>query len=169
MGAKLKSGTRLVKANVAIVANAQQLQIHAAQMLDDFIIVGALGSSIHVGAGRHMDGFGADVDQVKQVAVHEGPVAFGMLAGQTAVFVQVDGVYFRKIKVALVVPFNQLFVGANGGAAGCQAQHAVGLHDDLCRDDIGRFAGHIIIIFCTNNFHGEHLLILFLCADSHYL
>ena len=34
VGAKLKSGTRLVKANVAIVANAQQLQIHAAQMLD---------------------------------------------------------------------------------------------------------------------------------------
>ena len=41
-------------------------------MLDDFIIVGALGSSIHVGAGRHMDGLDLQLLGIG----HDGHIGF---------------------------------------------------------------------------------------------
>ena len=48
---------------------------------------------------------------------------------------------------------DQLLVGAHGRTAGGQAQHAVGLHDDLGRDDVGGLAGHVVVIFCTDDLH----------------
>ena len=100
-----------------------------------------------------MDVVGADIDVLEQVLLHEIPVALLMGAGQAAVFVQVDGGHLGKIQIALVVPVDQLCIGAHRGAAGGQAQHAVGLHDDLGRDDVGCLAGHIFIIGRSNDLH----------------
>ena len=90
---------------------------------------------------------------VKQVAVHEAPIALGVLLRQAAVLVQIDGRDLGEVDIALVVPLDQLLVGAHGGAAGGQTQHAVGLHDDLRRDDIGGLAGHVVIILSTDDLH----------------
>ena len=160
MGAQLKGLARLVETDVAVVADAQQLQVDAADALDDSVIAGALALGIHVGAVGQVDGFGADVDQIEQVAVHEAPVAFGMLLGQAAVLVQVDAGDLGEVQVALVVPLDQLFIGTHGGAAGGQAQHAVGFHDDLSRDDVGSLAGHVIVVFRADDFHRDFLLII---------
>ena len=153
MGAQLECLVRLIEADVAVVADAQQLQVNAAHIVNDRVIAGALGGGVHVGAVRQVDGLGTDVDMVKQVAVHEAPVAFGVLLGQAAVLVQVDRRDLGEVDVALVVPLDQLLVGAHGRTAGGQAQHAVGLHDDLGRDDVGGLAGHVVVIFCTDDLH----------------
>ena len=139
--------------NEAVVADAQQLQVNAADTVDDGVIAGALGRSVEVRAIRQVDGLGADVHMVKQGAVHEAPIALGVLLRQAAVLVQVDGRDLGEVDIALVVPLDQLLVGAHGGAAGSQAQHAVGLHDDLGRNDVGGLAGHIVVIFCADDLH----------------
>ena len=153
VGAQLEGLVRLVEADVAVVADAQQLQVHAADTVDDGVIAGALGRSVEVRAIGQVDGLGADVHMVKQVAVHKAPIALGVLLRQAAVLVQIDGRDLGEVNIALVVPLDQLLVGAHGGAAGSQAQHAVGLHDDLGRNDVGGLAGHIVVIFCADDLH----------------
>ena len=98
---------------------------------------------------------------VKQVLVHEAPIAFRVLLGQAAVLVQIHGGHLGEIQVALVVPLHQLGVGPHRGAARCQAQHAVGFHDDLRGDDVGCLAGHILVIFCTNDLHTNNLPVFY--------
>ena len=168
MGLQLKGLARLVEADVAVVADAQQLQVDAAHSVDDLVVLCAGILCIGIGAVRQVDLCRVDVHLVEQVAVHEAPVAFRVLLGQAAVLVQIDGGHLRKIDVALVVPVHQLCIRAHGGAAGRQTQHAVGLHNDLCRNDIGCLAGHIRIILCTNDLHHKrpHLsFFLPLCTD----
>ncbi len=54
VGAQLKGLARLVEADVAVVADAQQLQIDAAHAVDDLVVAGALGGGVHVGAVRQV-------------------------------------------------------------------------------------------------------------------
>ena len=153
VGLQLKGFARLIEADMTIGADAQQLQVDAAQLVDDTVVTGTLGGSVQIGAVRQVGLGRVDIHLAEQVLIHEIPVALGMLLGQAAVLVQIDGGHLRKIDVALVVPVHQLCIRAHGGAAGRQTQHAVGLHNDLCRNDIGCLAGHIRIIFCTNDLH----------------
>ena len=67
------------------MANAQQLQVDAAHAVDDLVVLGAGCVRIGVGAIRQVDAGGVDVDVVKQVAVHEAPVAFRVVLGQAGV------------------------------------------------------------------------------------
>ena len=87
---------------------------NAADTVDDGVIAGALGRSVEVRAIGQVDGLGADVHMVKQVAVHEAPIALGVLLRQAAVLVQVDGRDLGEVDIALVVPLDQLLVGAHG-------------------------------------------------------
>ena len=155
MGLQLKGFARLIEADMTIGADAQQLQVDAAQLVDDTVVTGTLGGSVQIGAVRQVGLCRVDVDLAEQVLIHEIPVALGMLFGQAAVLVQIDGGDLREIEVALVVPLHQLGVGAHRGAAGRQTQHTVRFHDDLCGDDVGRFAGHILIIFCADDLHNN--------------
>ena len=159
VGLQLKGFARLVEADVAVGAKAQQLQVDAAHAVDDLVVLCAGVCCIGVGAVGQVDGLRADVHMVKQVLVHEAPVALRMLLGQAAVLVQVDGGDFREVHIALVVPLHQLGIRAHRGAAGGQAQHTVRLHDDLRGDDVCRLAGHILVILCTNDLHSGNLLI----------
>ena len=121
--------------------------------MDDLVVLCAGILCIGVGAVRQVDLCRVDVHLVEQVAVHEAPVAFRVLLGQAAVLVQIDGGHLRKIDVALVVPVHQLCIRAHRGAAGRQTQHTVRFHDDLRGDDVCRLAGHILVVFCTNDLH----------------
>src|SRR5699024_7451666 len=154
VGAQLEGGTRLVEADVAVVADAQQLQVNAAHRMDDLIVALAFFRRVQVGAVGQVDAVVVDVDVVKEMLVHEMPVALRIVPLQAPVFVQVHGGHFGEIQVALLVPVDQLVVDAEGGAAGGQAEYAGGLHGDLRRDDVGRFAGHILVVGGTDGFRG---------------
>ena len=121
MGLQLKSLARLVETDVPVEAKAQQLQIDAAYTVDDGIVLCTGIGSIGVRAIRQVGLCGVDVHTVEQVTVHEAPVAFRVLLGQSALLVQVDGGHLEKIDVALVVPLHQLLVCAHRGASGGQA------------------------------------------------
>lgn len=54
-------------------------------------------------------------------------------------------------------PFSAFLSGALF-TAGSQTQHAVGLHDDLRRNDVCCLAGHIGVVLCTNDLHDKRPL-----------
>ena len=76
VGLQLKRLARLVEADVAVRAKAQQLQVDAAHAVDDLVVLGAGIVCIGVGAIRQVDVRRVDVHMIEQVAVHEAPVAF---------------------------------------------------------------------------------------------
>ena len=63
--------------------------------------------------------FGLDGNMVEQIFLHEAAVALGMVPGQAAVFIQIDGNRLPEIQLALLIPLNQMAVGADGGGACC--------------------------------------------------
>ena len=119
MGAAGKAAVRLVEANVSVAADAQQLQVDAVMLLDDPVILGALQSAVGLGAVRQKASVRRDIDMVEEILPHEAAVALGMVPGQAAVFVQVDGNRLPEIQLALLIPLNQMTVGADGGGACC--------------------------------------------------
>ena len=72
---------RLVEADVAVGAKAQQLQIRAAKAVDDGIVPGALGSGIGVHAVGDIAVGLIDVHVVEQVGAHEVGVALVVVFG----------------------------------------------------------------------------------------
>ena len=151
-------GVGLVEADVAVVTDAQQLQIHAAQIADDAVIVAALHRSVQLQAIGHVGVSGIDIDVIEEIGAHEVDVALVVGRAQTNILVKIHGANLGEVQIALFIPLDQLLISADGRASGSQAQHAVGLQDDLSGNNIGRFAACVIIILCTDNSHNKEPL-----------
>ena len=117
--------TWLVEGDVTVVADAQQLNVHAAGLLYQLLIALALCLQILCGAAWNAGVFLVDVDVVEQIVVHKVTVALVVVAVQSCILVQVDSFYMAKVHSALVVHLNQLFIHSDRSGAGCQTQHAV--------------------------------------------
>ena len=94
-----------------------------------------------------------DIDVIEEMLTHEIVIALRVVVREATVLVQVIGNDLGEIDIALFVPFDKLLIGADGRGARCQAQHAIGLEDNLSRDDIGRLAAHVGIVFCCDDLH----------------
>lgn len=141
----------LVEADVTVVANAKKLEVRVACGRNHDIVLGASGISIGIGAIGHVGVLDVDVHVVEQVLVHEITITLGVIAVETAILVQVIAAHLGEVNVALLVPLDKLLVGANGSRAGGQAKNAIGLEDNLRRDDIGNLAAHILIVANSND------------------
>ena len=136
----------LVESDMAVIADAQQLQVGHAALVDlgfqlsgvGFGIAHALG---HVGVGL------VDVDVVEQVGIHEVAIALVMGAGDAAVLIQVHGVHSGEVHLAGLVGFDELLVHGHRGTTGGQAQLAGGLLIHELADHIGhvRAAGVVAL------------------------
>ena len=121
----------LVKADVTVVANAEQLQIRVTGGSDDLVVLGAGSGGIGVGAIGHVRVVQIDIDVIEEVLAHKVVIALGIVVRKTTILVQVIGADLGKVNVALLVPSSELFVSANRGGAGGKTQHAIGLEDNL--------------------------------------
>ena len=74
---------------------------------------------------------GGHIHMVEQLLPHEAVVAAGMPRRQTHVLVQIKGGRAGKIHHARLVQADEGLIGGNGGGAGGQPQHGVGLGDQL--------------------------------------
>ena len=149
---------RLIEADVAIGAQAQQLQIRAAEAIDNGIVPGALGVRVRVHAIGDVAVGLVDIHMVKQVRTHEIGVALVMILGKAHILVQIHGLHPGEVQVAGLILGDQLLVGAHRAGAGGQAQHAVGLQIDLGGDDIGGLPAHVGVILGNNQSHRKKLL-----------
>ena len=153
VGALDESVRRLVEADVAVGAEGQQLEISAAEGVDDGIVPGALRFGVGVHAVGDVAVILIDVHMVEQVGAHKVSIALVVILGQAHVLVQVHGSDLGEVQIAGFVLGDQFLVSTHGAAAGCQTQHAVGLQINLGSDNIGGLAAHVVIIFGANQSH----------------
>ena len=151
----------LVKADVAVGSQAQQLQVRAAEGIDHGIIAGALGLSIGVHAVGDVAVGLIDVHMVEEVGTHKVSVALVVVLGQAHILVQVDGSDLGEVQIAALVLGNQLLVGTDGAAAGSQAQNAVGLQLNLSSNDIGSLTADVLVILGANQSHDKNPFLLY--------
>ena len=126
-----KGCTWLIKANMAIVTNAQKLHINATKALNQLSIALGFFLTIHFHAIREIGFIGIDIYPVKQVLVHEIIVALVIVLGQAFVLVKVYGSNLGEIQIPLFVPFHQLVINPNRRGTSGQSQGAVWLHNNL--------------------------------------
>ena len=105
----------LVEADVAVVADAEQLQIGIAGGSDDLIVLRAGSGGVGVGTVGHMRVVQVDVDVIEEVLTHEVVIALGIVVRKAAILVQVVGADLGKVDVALLVPSSELLVGTDRG------------------------------------------------------
>ena len=120
-------GARFVEADVPGAANAQNLEVNTAAILDLLFVGGAVSGNfvaLHRAGGK-IDVFRLHVDVVEQIGMHEIPVGFRMVAVQAAVFVQVEGDDVGKGEAFLLVHAHQLRIKRQGCGSGGKAQHHV--------------------------------------------
>ena len=149
----------LIEADVTVVANAEQLQIGVAGGSDDLVVLGAGSGGIGVRTVGHMRVVQIDVDVIEEVLTHKVVIALGIVMRKATILVQVVGADLGKVDVTLLVPSSKLLVGTNRSRAGGKAQHAIGLEDNLGRDDIGGLTAHILVVFSFNDLHYASFLV----------
>ena len=161
MGVHREMVAGLVEADVAVVAQAQQLQVDAAQawaMASSYAAQAASASGFapsgHVRARR------VDVYVVEQVLLHEVAVALVMLRVEAAVLVQVEGGRVGEADPAFGAVLHEVGVQADGGRAGGQAQDAVGLRGKAARDHVGGLPAHVLVRVRNDEVHAVSFLLL---------
>ena len=88
---------RLVEADVSVVPDAEQLNVHAAPVLDLALVGFAHGRDVR-GQTIGDDGvFGFDGNVVKQVFLHEAAVALRVVGRETLVFIEIGRAHAGKI------------------------------------------------------------------------
>ena len=93
------------------------------------------------------------VDMIKELMVHEIPVALFIRSVQSSVFVQIDCPDSRKIKIAALIRFDQLLIGTDRCGTGREPQNAVRLLNNHGADDGGCLAADCFIIFFSVDSH----------------
>src|SRR5690606_7115153 len=94
-----------------------------------------------------------DIHMAEQIVVHEAEVALGMAAGQAAIFVQVEGLYFPERNITGAVTLDKIVVGALRGAARGQAQGAVRLAADQVSDELTGGGAELLVVLDGDDLH----------------
>ena len=141
-----KNRTWLIKTDVTIVSQSEKLKIDTACFTDDFVISGAGMFAVRIRTVRYEGSGLVDIDVIEEICIHKITIALIVVPGKTSVFVQVHRSYSGKVQIPFVIPFDQLFVGADWCGTGGKTQYTVRLHNHLSCNYICRFAAHRSII-----------------------
>ena len=108
----------LVEADVPVVTETEQLDVHAAPVFDPTLVGFAHGGDVGGKAVRDNGVFGLDGNVVKQVFLHEAAVALRVVGRKTLVLVEVCGADARKVELACLFTRDQLTVERQRRRAG---------------------------------------------------
>ena len=128
---------RLVEAYVAIVADAQELQVDAAAIGDGALI--GVEHRLRIGgeAVRHMRVARLYIYVVKELLLHKAAVTLRVAGGEAGVFVEVERAHAGKVHAPRPVAGNQRAIEGERRRAGGQPQHAGRPGGDLHRKEVG--------------------------------
>ena len=105
----------LVEADVTVVADAEQLDIHAAPVLD-FALIGLAHGGDVGGEAVGDDGvLGLDGDMVKQIFLHEAAIALRMAGRKAFILVQIGRANARKINQTSLFAGDELTIQRQRG------------------------------------------------------
>ena len=151
VGQGIKWGARLVEGDVAIAADAKDLEIDAAEG-GDLIIILIHVSDIIANAFEDV-GFGLiDIDMIEEVIVHEITIGLVMGALEADVFVEVEGGDVFEADASFFVGLHHIGVDLKRGGSGGKAQDGIRLGVDLLDEFLRDQFGDVIFI-SNNDFH----------------
>ncbi len=139
-----KTGGGLVEADVAIAADAKDLQVDAASISNALLVGGAVLAIVPFDrAIGNMNVGGRDVHVRKKVLAHEVREALRMIGGKSQVFVEIEGGHAGKIEGLFPVQAGELLIHADGAAAGRQTEAKSRVAAHGARDHARRFAADL--------------------------
>ena len=131
-GPRRQGAAGLVEPDVAVGADAEQLDVDAAGRGDRPVVVAGMPGIEAVG-GLHEGVF--DVDVRGQFAADGGVVALRVVGAQADVFVEEERAALREGQSLFTVASHQFAVCADGGGSGGEAER--GALFDVARHDVG--------------------------------
>ena len=148
----------LVERDVAVRADAAKEQVDAARLLDQALVPRALGHRVRRVPVQDVHVLRPRVHVVKQVAVHEAPVALGVAPRQAHILVHVERHHVAERQRPLLHKLHQALVRPNRRRAGRQAQHKWPLSSrlklvDPLPDILGHKLAHSLVVFANNHTH----------------
>src|SRR5438105_5174065 len=114
-----------VEADVAVAADAEQLQIDAAGGDDRGLIALAFSVQIVGPAIKEMNSLGADVNAIEEMTLHESTEASRVTSVDASEFVEIEGRRPRPVGVPCRVHPLKLQVAVNGRPPGREAENSV--------------------------------------------
>jgi hypothetical protein len=141
--ARVFARARFVEPHVTRSADAQDLDVDAAEVFDFLFVLLAIVPDGFAGdrAVGHVDVGAVDVDVVEQVLVHEADVALQRVGLHGEVFVEVEAHDVLERQTLFAVQADQFRVDAGGRGPGGQAQHGALAGFGFGADEVGDFAG----------------------------
>src|SRR3954470_13036040 len=123
MRPRLQRAPRLVEADVAVGADAEDLQVDAAGRRDRRLVALAFGLGVGSRAVEEADPLGRQVDAREQVLLHEDAIAAWMSRGNAGELVEVERGRAREVGLPVRVQAGELVIQPDGRAAGREAEH----------------------------------------------
>ena len=108
---------------MSVGTDAAEKQVYSAETFDGCLVGCALCFEVGSVAVENVDVGGRYVDVVKQVAVHEGVIAFGVVLGKSDILVHVECHYVLKRYTSLFACLYKLFVHADGRTSGRESEN----------------------------------------------
>src|ERR1051325_6929328 len=146
---------RLVERDVAVRADAQDLQVDTAAFRNALLVPLAEGRVVAGRARGNVDVVTRDVHVPEEVLVHEVVIALGVILGQAHVFVEVERRHAREVELLLFVQPYQFLIEAEWRGAGGHAEHGIRLGVEYFDDDLCRRLAHLLVTPLNDDFHRE--------------
>src|SRR5262249_60071141 len=127
---------RLVEADVTVAADAKDLQINSAGVLDRLLVRVAVAVVVPFDcAVRNMNVLLRNIDAREEMLAHEKAKALRMCPRKAEIFVEVKGDDTGEVERLLAVQARQFLVHADCRTAGSQAQTRIGISANRVSND----------------------------------
>ena len=143
-----------VETDVAVAAEAEELDVDPAGVENALFVTAALGVKIGRRAVGHVGALWVDVDVAEEIFPHEIPVGLVVRAGEADILVEVKGRHAAEIEPFVAVETDEFLIEAERGAAGGEAEDGVGFFADDAGDDLGTEDAADFGAVADENFHG---------------
>ncbi|MNE43442.1 hypothetical protein D3C80_1376170 [compost metagenome] len=153
MCAAAEAGIRLIEADVAVAADAENLQVNRAVILQHPVICQTFGCKIRRIAVRHMSTGQVDIDMVEQMLVHEAAVALRMVFRQAHIFIEIIRGCFGKADQPFAVHLDQSGIDSDRRAAGSKTEYGSGIALQQTDDQISTGFREIFLVLECKDVH----------------
>src|SRR5438552_2164394 len=156
-GARAQRARRLIEGDVAVGADAQDLQVDPAAFRDTLLVPFAEGGVVAGRPGGNIDVLPRDVHLPEEVLIHEVVVALWMIRGQTDVFVEVERRHAREVDLPRLVQAYQLLIQAEWRGPGRHTEYGIRLGVEHVDDELRRHLAHLLVVALDDDFHASAL------------
>ncbi len=121
-GTGSERGSRFIKGDMTVVANAAHEQVNFTQRANFLFVLTTFCVNIGGITIQQVDIFRLNINVIEEIAIHEAVIALRMLLWQANIFIHIERHHVFKTDLARFVHINQVFVRFQWRTAGWQTQ-----------------------------------------------